>query len=77
VSAHDDRLQRFVSQVEYFISERGGYITAIENCAPENTTDYWRWQGHAEARRQLLARLPWPPDTDDAERVSRAARVTR
>jgi hypothetical protein len=43
--------------VNDFINERKHYITAIENCAPENTADYWRWQGHAEARRQLSERL--------------------
>jgi hypothetical protein len=45
------------SVVRDFINERPQYITAIENCAPDNTADYWRWQGHAEARRQLFERL--------------------
>lgn len=72
-----DRLRRFAAQVEGFITERAGYITAIKNCPPTNRTDYWRWQGHAEARRQLLAQLPWAPDTDTAERLSRTAKVTR
>lgn len=71
------RLRRFQAVVESFITERSNYITAIENCAPDNNADYWRWQGHAEARRQLLAELPWPPDTDAAERISKQARVTR
>lgn len=71
-----ERLRRFAIQVEHFISDRGGYITAIENCSPDNIADYWRWQGHAEARRQLLISLPWPPDDDTAERVRAAARVT-
>lgn len=70
------RVRRFVAIVEHFITQRAGYITAIENCAPDNTADYWRWQGHAEARRQLLASLPWSPNTDDAERISRNAGVT-
>jgi hypothetical protein len=72
-----ERLCRFSRIVEGFITQRAGYINAIENCAPDNTTDYWRWQGHAEARRQLISMLPWPPDTDDAERISREARVIR
>lgn len=71
-----ERLRRFASQVECFIVERADYTTAIENCSPDNTADYWRWQGHAESRRQLLASLPWPPDDDTAERVRAAARVT-
>ena len=45
-----DRLQRLL---QAFINERPQYITALKNCSPENTADYWRWQGHAEARRQL------------------------
>lgn len=72
-----DRLRRFATIVEGFITERAEYITALENCAPDNSADYWRWQGHAESRRQLLVMLPWPPDNDDAERISRKARVTR
>jgi len=46
-----------MTTVEDFLNERQQYITAIENCSPENTADYWRWQGHAEARRQLAERL--------------------
>jgi hypothetical protein len=43
--------------VSEFIAERARFITAVENCAPGNSADYWRWQGHAEARRQLSERL--------------------
>lgn len=71
-----ERLRRFSAVVEGFISDRGEYITALKNCSPDNTADYWRWQGHAESRRQLLASLPWSPDDDTAERVKAAARVT-
>lgn len=41
--------------VQEFIRERADYITAIENAG--NGPDYHRWQGHAEARRQLAERL--------------------
>lgn len=41
--------------VEAFIAERADYVTAIENAG--NGPDYHRWQGHAEARRQLAERL--------------------
>lgn len=41
--------------VTEFLNEREGYITAINKCS--NDADYWRWQGHAEARRQLAERL--------------------
>lgn len=39
--------------VRAFIAEREQVITALENCSPDNMADYWRWQGHAEARRVL------------------------
>lgn len=45
--------------VQAFIAERAEYITAIENAG--NGPDYHRWQGHAEARRQLAERLGLAP----------------
>ena len=53
------------TKVADFCAERAGFITAINNCHPDNVSDYHRWQGHAEARRQLSERLglptAWPP----------------
>lgn len=49
--------QRKADMVADFCTERAEYITAINNCHPSNMDDYWRWQGHAEARRQLAERL--------------------
>lgn len=46
--------------VAEFCADRAEYITAINNCASENDRDYWRWNGHAEARRQLSERLGLP-----------------
>lgn len=46
--------------VDDFCAERAEYITAINNCHPDNDRDYWRWNGHAEARRQLSERLGLP-----------------
>jgi hypothetical protein len=46
--------------VRDFCAERAGFITAINNCHPDNDRDYWRWQGHAESRRQLSERLGLP-----------------
>lgn len=43
-----------------FCAERVQYITSINNCHPDNAADYYRWQGHAEARRQLSERLGLP-----------------
>jgi len=39
-------------RVAYFLAEREGFITAINNCTSDKA-DYWRWQGNAEARRVL------------------------
>lgn len=47
----------FVGEVEGFINERPDYINSINECAPSNDRDYWRWNGHAEARRQLAQLL--------------------
>lgn len=49
-----------VDTVADFCGEREQYITSINNCHPDNDRDYWRWQGHAEARRQLSERLGLP-----------------
>lgn len=43
-----------------FCAERAGFITAINNCHPDSVADYYRWQGHAEARRHLSERLGLP-----------------
>jgi len=51
---HCDRESKILRD---YIAERPRFITASKNCPPENTSDYWRWQGHAAARRQLAERL--------------------
>jgi hypothetical protein len=64
------RLRAQVATVRDFCAERSGFITAINNCHPDNVADYHRWQGHAEARRQLSERLglptAWPADYQKA-----------
>ena len=48
------------SAVVAFINERPGYITALKNTrGTDDQSDYWRWQGHAESRRQLAQSLGW------------------
>ena len=48
------------SAVEAFINERPEYITALKNTrGTDDQSDYWRWQGHAESRRQLAQALGW------------------
>lgn len=51
-----DGFGRLLSVVEDFINQRPEYIEALKN-SPEADADYWRWSGHAEARRQLTERL--------------------
>lgn len=52
--------------VAEFCAERARYITSINNCHRDNASDYYRWQGHAEARRQLSERMgiptSWPAE---------------
>lgn len=43
--------------VTYLQDHRASALRAIRSCPPGNTSDYWRWQGHAELSRQLLQRL--------------------
>jgi len=48
------------SAAEAFINQRPGYITALKNTRGNDSLgDYWRWSGHAEARRQLAESLGW------------------
>ncbi|MBF6671570.1 hypothetical protein [Glutamicibacter sp. FBE19] len=49
-----------VNSVESFINQRPEYITALKNTrGTDDQTDYHRWQGGAEARRQLAETLGW------------------
>lgn len=41
-----------------FIEQRVEYVRALRQFrGSSRDADYWRWQGHAEARRQLAERL--------------------
>lgn len=69
--------------VAEFVADRASYITAINNCHPDNDHDYDRWQGHAESRRQLAQELglpvAWPPEYGQdvsAEAARSADRLT-
>jgi len=70
----DARLHEIVRD---FIDERPKYVTACRNAHPDNAHDYHRWQGGAEARRQLAERLGWtvPYEVDEktAPKTERAA----
>lgn len=45
--------------VREFCAERAEYVRVLRQCT-DATDDYHRWQGHAEARRQLSERLGLP-----------------
>ena len=57
-------LETAAEKVAGFCARRAEYVTNLRHCGPNNDHDYYRWQGHAEARRQLsqLLGLPvgWP-----------------
>lgn len=53
-----------------FINERPEYVTACRNAHPDNTADYHRWQGGAEARRQLAQRLGWTVPHEIGEKTT-------
>jgi len=42
--------------VKAFIAQRDDFIRAIK-ASPGDDADYWRWQGHAEARRKFREAL--------------------
>jgi hypothetical protein len=74
IRAKDQRiaeLEKAAAEVTEFVAARAEYITSIRNCHPDNAHDYDRWQGHAEARRQLAQKLglpvAWPEDTEGGE----------
>lgn len=49
-----------LEKVAAFINQRTEYVTALKNTTgDDNQADYWRWQGGAEARRQLAQALGW------------------
>ena len=50
--------EEFKAAVLAFINERPNYITAMKNTpGNQDQSDYWRWSGGAEARRQLATAL--------------------
>lgn len=59
-------LETAAKKVAGFCAQRAEYVDNLRNCSPSNDRDYYRWSGHAEARRQLsqLLGLPvaWPAE---------------
>ncbi|MFY0511839.1 hypothetical protein ACOMD4_15855 [Streptomyces anulatus] len=53
-------LEAQAEKVTAFCAQRAECVTSILNCHPDNAHDYYRWQGHAESRRQLSQSLGLP-----------------
>lgn len=57
--AEIDRLHGIEETVTEFLAERVEFVRTLRQCVDDNA-DYYRWQGHAEARRVLAQMLGWP-----------------
>ena len=55
--------------VEKHINMRSEYITALKNTVNCENGDYDRWQGGAEARRQLAQDLGWTVPYEPGDRT--------
>lgn len=67
-----DKAATFDPGVEHFINERPGYISALKNTrGTDDQSDYWRWSGHAEARRQLATVLGYTVPHEPGELTER------
>ena len=57
--------------VEKHINMRPEYITALKNSrGTDDNADYWRWNGGAEARRQLAEDLGWTTPFHPGDRTA-------
>lgn len=63
--AEIDRLSERLAIVDAFLAERAEFVTTLRQCIDDDA-DYYRWQGHAEARRVLPECLgvpvAWPAE---------------
>lgn len=59
-------LREQLAKVAAYCAQRAEYVDNLRNANPNADHDYYRWTGHAEARRQLseLLGLPvgWPAE---------------
>ncbi len=59
----------YLDIVRAHIDQRPEYVTACREAHPDNRADYWRWQGGAEARRQLAQDLGWTVPYEPGEKT--------
>lgn len=58
VAERERELAVVFAPVLAFLNQRPEYVTALKNTPGDgDQADYHRWQGHAEARRQLATSL--------------------
>lgn len=63
-------LRAQMNLVKKNINERPGFITALQGCSGDSSSDYYRWTGHAESRRQLAEDLHWTTPHHPGERTA-------
>ncbi|AYN58911.1 hypothetical protein PP634_gp85 [Arthrobacter phage Richie] len=57
-----------------FINQRSEYVRAARNTVcTDGDADYWRWQGHMEARRQLAERLGYSVPFEPGEQTRKVS----
>ncbi|WGM21843.1 hypothetical protein QEH68_06630 [Paenarthrobacter sp. OM7] len=57
-------------EVLAFINQRSEYVTAARNSGGD-VADYYRWQGHMEARRQLAEKLGYTVPYEAKDRTEK------
>lgn len=63
-------IEDLAATVKAFINERPEYVNSCRNANPNSDHDYYRWQGGAEARRQLAERLGWTVPYEFGEKTA-------
>lgn len=59
--------------VERFINQRTEYVSALKATrGTDDQSDYHRWQGGAEARRQLATALGWTVPHNPGDKTKEA-----
>lgn len=63
-------IEELRTTVEDFINDRPAYIQALRNTPGDvDQSDYYRWTGAAEARRQLAQALNWTVPHEQGEKT--------
>ena len=64
-------IEELCTTVEDFINDRPAYIQALRNTpGGVDQSDYYRWTGAAEARRQLAQALNWTVPHEQGEKTT-------